>query len=75
MVYTGDVHLYNLTPMIFLGTTAMIPLLRNSAANMIQYLALSLMSFIFWGWSFMHLGLMLMMERRCYIGLLPLSSD
>ncbi len=53
---------YNVMPMIFLGTILMIPLIRNSATHMIQYIALSLLAFIFWGWSYMHMGRLLMFE-------------
>ncbi len=67
LVYNEDLELFNLSPMIFLGLISLIPLVRNSATNMIQYLALSLMSFIFWGWSLMHLGLLLMLERGSFI--------
>lgn len=67
LVYYDDLEIYNLSPMIFLGTISLIPLIRNSATNMIQYLALSLLGFIFWGWSFMHLGLLLMMERGAFV--------
>lgn len=48
--------LYNLAPMIFLGAVCLIPILRNSAKQMIQYMSLTLMSFSFLGWAFMHLG-------------------
>ena len=47
---------YNLVPYIFFFVIALIPLLRNSATQMIQYLALTLLAFIFWGWAYMHMG-------------------
>ncbi len=57
IIYSGEyTYLYDLSPMLFLGTIALIPLIRNSAAQMIQYLALTLIAFCFWGWSFMHLA-------------------
>jgi len=62
MIYYGQLEFYNLTPMIFLFVIALIPIMRNSATHMIQYLALSLMAFIFWGWSFMHMGRLLTFE-------------
>ena len=62
LVYAGQTEYFNLVPMLFLGVIALIPLLRNSAAQMIQYMALSLMAFIFWGWSFMHMGRLLTIE-------------
>lgn len=55
-------QVYNLMPMAFVGVISLIPLLRNSATHMIQYLALSLLAFIFWGWSYMHMGRLLMIE-------------
>ncbi|MES2965974.1 MAG: phosphatidate cytidylyltransferase [Bdellovibrionota bacterium] len=54
--------LYNLAPMIFLGAICLIPILRNSATQMIQYLSLTLMCFSFLGWAFMHLGFIWQLE-------------
>lgn len=48
--------LYNVAPMAFLGVVCLIPILRNSAKDMIQYMSLTLLAFMFLGWSFMHLG-------------------
>ena len=59
LIYFDRLEFYNLTPMIFLFAIALVPILRNSSTHMIQYLALSLMAFIFWGWSFMHMGRLL----------------
>jgi phosphatidate cytidylyltransferase len=67
LTYRDDLELFNLAPMIFVGAVSVVPLLRNSATHMIQYIALSLLSLIFWGWSLMHMGLLLMMERGAYI--------
>jgi phosphatidate cytidylyltransferase len=53
---------YNVAPMIFLGLVSTIPLIRNSFTHMVQYMALALMACIFFGWSFMHLGRLLMMD-------------
>jgi phosphatidate cytidylyltransferase len=61
-IKTGQMEVYNLTPMIFLAVICLIPILRNSASQMIQYIALSLLAFIFWGWSYMHMGRLLMFE-------------
>jgi phosphatidate cytidylyltransferase len=58
-IYRGSFEFYNLSPMIFLFVIALIPILRNSATHMIQYLALSLLAFIFWGWSYMHMARLL----------------
>jgi phosphatidate cytidylyltransferase len=62
IINTGHLEFYNLSPMIFLAAISLIPILRNSATHMIQYLALSLMAFIFWGWSYMHMGRLLTFE-------------
>jgi phosphatidate cytidylyltransferase len=62
IIYHGHLEFYDLSPMIFLFIIALIPLLRNSATHMIQYLALSLLAFIFWGWSYMHMGRLLTFE-------------
>ena len=55
-IYFEKNAMYDLAPMIFLGVICMIPILRNSAKQMIQYLSLTLMCFSFLGWAFMHLG-------------------
>lgn len=55
-IHAGVRELYNLAPMIFLGVISLIPILRNSAKQMIQYMCLTLLGFSFLGWSFMHLG-------------------
>ena len=63
LIYSGNLQeYYNIAPMIFLFVVSLIPLLRNSATNMIQYLALSLLAFIFWGWSYMHMARLLSFE-------------
>ena len=62
IIYHGELEYYNLMPMIFLAVICLIPLLRNSATQMIQYIALSLIAFIFWGWSYMHMGRLLTFE-------------
>lgn len=67
LIYTSNKELYNLMPMIFLGTLALIPLLRNSAKQMVQYIALTLMAFIFFGWSFLHLGWLLHLDKGIYV--------
>jgi phosphatidate cytidylyltransferase len=62
-IHFDEVYLYNLAPMIFLGAICLIPLIRNSPKQMIQYLALTLVCFSFLGWSFMHLGWIWQLER------------
>lgn len=63
LIETGQTEHYNVTPMIFLAAILLVPLVRNSATHMIQYIALSLLAFIFWGWSYMHMGRLLMFEH------------
>lgn len=58
---------YNVAPMVFLGLISIIPLLRNSATHMVQYMALSLMACIFFGWSFMHLGRLMMLDNGIFL--------
>ncbi len=67
VLYRGYWDLYNVTPMIFLAMLVLIPLIRNSATHMIQYMALSLMAFCLFGWSFMHLGALLKMEKGAFV--------
>lgn len=63
----NDPLLYNLTPMIYVGVLSSIPLIRNSSKHMIKYIALSQLSFIFFGWSFLHLGRLLHLKNGIYI--------
>lgn len=58
--------LYNVMPMIVLGACCLVPLVRNSYKRMIQYMSLTLLAFIFLGWSFMHLGLILKFPNGLY---------
>lgn len=51
--------IYNFMPMMVLGVSCLVPLARNNYKRMIQYISLTLLAFIFLGWSFMHLGLIL----------------
>lgn len=66
-IYYHDWTFYNLMPMIFMGVIALIPLVRNSVDHMIQYMALSLMAFTLFGWSYMHLGALLSMEKGVFV--------
>lgn len=68
-VYYQNFELYNLMPMIFLGIIAGIPLLRNSYRHMIQYVALTLLSFIFFGWGFLYMGHLLTLDYGIYIAI------
>jgi phosphatidate cytidylyltransferase len=64
--YYQWITLYNAMPMIVLALACLVPLLRNSYKQMIQYISLTLLGFIFLGWSFMHLGLILGNENGVY---------
>jgi len=64
--YYERTDLYNLMPMIMFGATCLIPLIRNNYKHMIQYISLTNLSFIFLGWSFMHLALILKFEGGLY---------
>jgi phosphatidate cytidylyltransferase len=62
MINEGWLEYYNVMPEVFLFTILLIPLIRNSATHMIQYIALALLAFLFWGWAYMHMGKLLMFE-------------
>lgn len=64
--YHQRLDIYNDMPMIVLGASCLVPLIRNSYKRMIQYISLTLLSFIFLGWSFMHLGLILDLPNGMY---------
>lgn len=60
LVFRGHSGLYNLMPMLFFFGIVLIPILRNSATHMIQYIALALMNFMLLGWGFLHLARILL---------------
>ncbi len=60
------IDIYNIMPMAVLGLACLVPLIRNNYKRMIQYMSLTLLAFIFLGWSFMHLGLILKFENGIY---------
>ena len=62
----NNLTLYNEMPMAVLGASCLVPLIQRSYKNMIQYMSLTLLGFIFLGWSFMHLGLILNFENGIY---------
>ncbi len=66
LIYFDRIDLYNLMPMLLLGFCCLIPLFRNNYRRMIQYIALTQLAFVFLGWSFMHLGLVLKLENGIY---------
>lgn len=65
-IYKDRPDIYNLTPMIVLGLSGLIPMLRNNYRNMIQYISLTSLCFVFLGWCFMHLGLIMKLEKGIY---------
>ena len=62
----GRLDIYTAMPMIVLGLCCLVPLIRNSYRRMIQYISLTLLGFIFLGWSFMHLALILQFPNGVY---------
>jgi len=63
---TNNLTAYNVMPMIVLGASCLVPLVLRNYRNMIQYISLTLLGFIFLGWSYMHLGLILNFENGIY---------
>ncbi len=55
--YYQRLEAYNGMPMLVLAIACLVPLIRNNYKRMIQYISITLLAFIFLGWSFMHLGL------------------
>ena len=64
--YHDSLNAYNNMPMVVLGISCLVPLLLNSYKRMIQYISLTLLGFIFLGWSFMHLGLIMNLPNGIY---------
>jgi phosphatidate cytidylyltransferase len=69
LIHLGNLELYNLMPMIFFGAICLIPIVRNSHKQMIQYMALTLMAFMLLGWSFLHMGWILKLDRGPYLAI------
>lgn len=65
-IYHNRLDVYNVFPMIVIGITCLIPLIRNNYKRMIQYISLTNLAFVFLGWSFMHLALLLNFEKGVY---------
>ena len=65
-VWLNRVDLYNLVPMVVLGVSLFVPLVRNNYKRMIQYISLTNLAFVLLGWSFMHLGLILRFPNGIY---------
>lgn len=64
--YYNNLVVYNGMPMAVLAMLCLVPLIQRDYKNMIQYISLALLGFIFLGWSFMHLALMLNFENGIY---------
>mgnify|MGYP000107791696 FL=1 len=62
----NNLAIYNEMPMMVLGLSCLVPLLMRDYKNMIQYISLTLLGFIFLGWSFMHLALIVNFENGLY---------
>jgi phosphatidate cytidylyltransferase len=65
-VWSDRLDLYNLLPMVVLGVSLIVPLMRNNYKRMIQYVSLTSLAFVLLGWSFMHLGLILKFPNGIY---------
>lgn len=65
-IYYQRLDLYNLAPMIVLAMSCLVPLMRNNYKHMIQYISLTNLAFVFLGWSLLHLGLILDLEKGVY---------
>jgi phosphatidate cytidylyltransferase len=64
--FLDRLDIYNFMPMVVLGISCLVPLARNNYKRMIQYISLTLLAFIFLGWSFMHLGLILKLPNGVF---------
>ena len=62
----NNLTVYNEMPMAVLGLSCLVPLIQRNYRDMIQYISLTLLGFIFLGWSFMHLALILNFENGIY---------
>lgn len=69
LVFRQYDRFFNIMPMLFFAAIALVPILRNSATQMIQYMALTLMNFIFMGWGFLHFGRILELPGGALIAL------
>lgn len=67
LVYNDYDRFFNILPMAFFLILTLVPIIKNSSTQMIQFLALSLMSFIFFGWSFLHVGRMVVWDQGIYL--------
>lgn len=65
-IYNDRLDVYNIAPVIVIGVSCMVPMIRNNYKHMIQYISLTNLAFVFLGWSFMHLGLILKLPNGIY---------
>lgn len=65
-IHRQYLYLYNVLPMLVLGVSCLVPLVRNNYKRMIQYIGLTNLGFVFLGWAFMHLGLIMHLEKGLY---------
>ena len=66
-IYGNHLFLYNLVPMLVFALLCLVPILRNAYKNMLQYLSLSLFSFMFLGWGVMHLAWILQKKEGFFL--------
>ena len=66
-IYWNHLFLYNLVPMGVFTALCLRPILMNSYKHMLQYLSLSLFSFIFLGWGGLHLALILQKSEGIFL--------
>ncbi len=64
--YYDNLVVYNEMPMLVLGLSCLVPLIQRDFKNMIQYISLTLLGFIFLGWSFLHLALIFNFDNGIY---------
>ena len=67
LIYYQMSNFYDVTPMLVLAGICMIPIIRDSAKLMVQYVALTLMCFSFMGWAFMHLGWLIYLDQGPFL--------
>jgi phosphatidate cytidylyltransferase len=65
-IYFDRLDVYNIWPMVVLGASCLVPLIRNNYRRMIQYISLTNLAFVFLGWCFMHLALILKLQNGLY---------
>lgn len=55
-IYTGDIGVYNVLPMILLFSLSIVPILKNEYKDMLKSISLCLIAYLMICWSFMHLA-------------------